>query len=82
MLERGRVGVDRAVAVQVGVQRKVGQGLPGRLVRAHLQPVQVQRRVVPHRRAGHHRDALHAVPELATFLQRAERTNQKERWRH
>lgn len=60
--ERRIVLVDHIVVVlQIGVQRKLGQRLPRRLVRHHIDAVHVQRRVLAHRRVGDHRHALHVV---------------------
>lgn len=62
------MGVDRPVAVQVRVQRKVRQGLPRWLIGGHFQAVHVQRRIMPYRGAGNHWDSLHAITEFTTFL--------------
>lgn len=71
MLKGWRVRVDGAVVVEIGVQSKVGERLPGRLIGSYLEAVQIKRRVVPHRGAGHHGDALHrSVAHLTAILSR------------
>lgn len=60
--ERRIVLVEHIVIVlQVRVQRELGQRLPWRLVRHHIDAVHVQRRVLAHRRVGDHWHALHVV---------------------
>ena len=67
MLEMWSIGV---YPIQVGVEGKVAEGLPRRLVALDLDGVHADGRVVPDGRGGHHGDAVHgAVTQLAAVLQ-------------
>ena len=60
------VGVE---PVQVRVECKVRQGLPGRLVALYLDRVHAHGGLVTDGRGGHHGDPVHgAVTELAAVL--------------
>ena len=70
VLEVRGVGVE---PVEVGVEGKVGEGLPGRLVALDLDGVHADGRVVPDGRGGHHGDAVHGpVTHLAAVLKMEE----------
>ena len=73
VLEVRRVGVE---PVEVGVEGKVGEGLPRRLVALDLDGVHADGRVVPDGRGRHHGDAVHgAVPHLPAILKMEGRDN-------
>ena len=57
-MERRRVRIE---SVEVGVQCKVGESLPRRLIRLDLEGRHADRTLVAHWTASHHRDAVHAA---------------------
>lgn len=69
LLESWIVVRAHSVIVKISIQGKVRQRFPRRLIWCHLQPMQIQRRIVSHRWTSHHRYSLHCpVPKLPTIF--------------
>lgn len=56
-----RCMVNWSVVIKIGVEREVTQCFPRRLKTGDFYAVEVERRIMPHRRARYHRDTLQAV---------------------
>lgn len=64
-----RCVVNWSVVIKIGVERKVTERLPWRLKACNFDSVEVERRIMSHRRTRYHRDTLQAiVAHFSPFL--------------
>lgn len=79
MLKSGIIVRIHAIAIQIGIQCVFGQCFPWRLIWCHFKSMQIQWRIVTHRRTGHHRYTLHCtIAQFSAILYTNAQENERE----